>query len=435
MAGTFTNARALNKTYKSKAQYAGVTLGSTTAPGGQLTTSFRTGRRKADADLVGEWLKVQQNGYQPYFPNSTDTGHEFYTLRKESMLTLSDFHADAVNPFTLIPIIYDGWVEPLVTGQSTNVYPTVVPMTNSELLAFGSKAIANTIPTNPSSSVVRTVGEILLEGRLPKILGAIPTLLERATILRSAGDKYLNVQFGWLPFISDLSQICRAVLDVNNIIKQYERDSGRWVRRKYQFPEVVSSSETLIGSGRAYMEGLSRSNIQQFFLSPNFDAADVFRQDTLSQRTWFSGAYTYYLNGGSSAIDKLVQDEDKINKVLGTRLTPDIIWEITPWTWLFDWVINLGDSITNFSRFQSDSLVLRYGYLMRETIATRIYTMGPCYLKRGGTITPKRTFKVTQKERLRATPYGFGLNPDAFSASQVATLIALGFTRSPRGWN
>jgi hypothetical protein len=437
MAGTFTNARALNKSYPCVVNNGNGfpdATDITIAPGSQLTTSYRTGRKQEESEILEEWLKVTDSGYQPKLARITDSGHEFYTIRKESLLTVRDLDLGSyIHPQTGLTVKFRGYVSPGVVGQVTNVYPTVVPMTNAEVLNLGSKAIANTTPTNPASHVAQTVGELFTEG-LPHLLAGIPTLATRAAVLREAGGDYLNVTFGWIPFINDLRQICLAVLDANRIIQQYNRDSGRWVRRKYHFPDEYSSTSILVGSGICTPVNLSRSNWQRFFLSPGLDAADCFRHDTLSKRTWFSGAYTYYLNKGSSSIDNLLQVEEKINHLFGTRLTPDVIWEITPWTWLLDWFMNASEALSNFTRFQSDSLVLRYGYLMRETIATRVYTMGPLYLKKGGTIAPARVFRVTQKERRRATPYGFAIDVEAFTPQRIATLIALGFTKTPNGW-
>ncbi len=438
MAGTFTNKRSLNNVYRSrKVSGTGGTVGvdASVYTGFQLTTSYRTNRRQTDEEAVQQWLDTTQNGYQPQYAGRYDNGHEFYTKKSVSGLSLPAFDGRTTrttSPF--YPISYRGPLDVFKVGTDTSVFPTVNPMTDSELLNLGSKAIANTTPTNPASSVVQTLGELITEG-LPKALSAIPTLAERAAILRSAGDKYLNVQFGWIPFLNDLFGIFRAVIEFNSIVRQYERDSGRWVRRKYRFPVLATASANIsLGTGQVGMLGLSRSDIQSFFLSPGLDTGNLSYMDTVQQRTWFSGCYTYYLNGGQQSLDKLVRAEDEINRVLGTRLTPDVIWQITPWTWLFDWFFNAQEAITNFSRFQSDSLVLRYGYLMRHTVASRIYAVGPLYLKSGGTITPKKTFQVVQKERYRATPYGFALNVEDFNPQRIATLIALGFTKTPGRW-
>jgi hypothetical protein len=137
--------------------------------------------------------------------------------------------------------------------------------------------------------------------------------------------------------------------------------------------------------------------------------------------------------GENSFSAKLESYEQKAN-ILGTRLTPEVLWELAPWSWLFDWQANVGDILSNLSLLSADGLVMRYGYLMCHTLAYNRYV-----IPAGARFTPGvetgPIFTVLgreTKERVRATPYGFGLNPDSFSIRQWAILGALGLTKTPR---
>jgi len=72
---------------------------------------------------------------------------------------------------------------------------------------------------------------------------------------------------------------------------------------------------------------------------------------------------------------------------------------------------------------------LRWGYVMCEKRVTDTHHVR-ANLRAGGR-SLKQVFTTHVKKRLRATPYGFGLDPDwmDFSSRQLAILAALGITR------
>jgi hypothetical protein len=94
-------------------------------------------------------------------------------------------------------------------------------------------------------------------------------------------------------------------------------------------------------------------------------------------------------------------------------------------------VFNIGSNIANYSAFQQDGLVMRYGYVMRHVRATRILTSQGTVFKSGPSTPVVTTYQVVRKDRVQATPYGFGLNPSGFTAKQWAILGALGLSRAP----
>jgi hypothetical protein len=115
------------------------------------------------------------------------------------------------------------------------------------------------------------------------------------------------------------------------------------------------------------------------------------------------------------------------------ELTPEVVWSVTPWSWLIDWFTDLGSFMTNITELNGDDLVLRYGYVMCETRETYTKTV---YLKpRASSTFPtavSSSWSSTVKQRQRATPYGFGLDTGAFSSRQWSILSSLGLTRSDR---
>lgn len=305
------------------------------------------------------------------------------------------------------------------------------------LVAAGATAISRTIPTNPISGAAIAVGEAR-EG-FPRFVGS--TLLRRTRDLRSVGDEYLNVEFGWKPMINDLLKFSRAVKTSNKTLRQLYRDSGvnNSVRRRYQFPvETSVSSDSGLTPYNSWVPPrmCNSEPIDAWMQGTGPNPTGYFLRETTTTKTWFSGAYSYVMPPPpSTMMEKLDTWDAEANKLFGTRLTPAVVWELAPWSWAADWFSNVGDVMTNISAFGSDSLVLKYGYVMRETSYINQQSWQGYLSQHTG---PPRFVKVsenfgkTSKVRIRATPFGFGIELGSLSPRQIAIGAAVGLTRSPR---
>jgi hypothetical protein len=128
-------------------------------------------------------------------------------------------------------------------------------------------------------------------------------------------------------------------------------------------------------------------------------------------------------------LDQIETAVQKAKYLLGLKgLTPDLVWELLPFSWLSDWFVNIGNLISVNQALQEDSLVLRYGYLMQHDVTEIVFKHPSLPFRTGSTgeLSAKLTYET--KQRVRATPYGFGLNPSQFTTSQWAILAALGLT-------
>jgi hypothetical protein len=114
------------------------------------------------------------------------------------------------------------------------------------------------------------------------------------------------------------------------------------------------------------------------------------------------------------------------DRLLGVKITPEVLWNLTPWTWMLDWFGNVGDILRNISILGQDSMVMQYGYMMEHKTIHRIHKCVDYYGQ------PVRTeFHYETKRRVPATPYGFGLNQQSLTTAQAAILAALGMSRGP----
>jgi len=339
--------------------------------------------------------------------SSSDSGGPFYLHKR----------TETVNPFDI-----SAWNNPgsnwryQGTVDATNLYnPPVLPaaslLTPGALDALGATAIARCEPTKPVFQGATAIGESLQE--LPRIPlnGVLKAKTKEA--LKLSGDEYLNVQFGWLPMVSDVKKFCYAVKHHNKIIENFRAGSGKKTRARYAFPDKLESvSET-------------RDNMIISAALNSFFRGSV--SAILKERTWFAGAFKYYVPVGSSALDSFRRAEAEADKLLGLRLTPEVIWNLTPWSWAVDWFSNAGDVIHNISALGHDGLAMQYGYIMHESKSTTVVTNHALGCS-----------KVTEDkycQRQNATPYGFGLNLSTdLSGTQKAIIAALGLSRGGSPW-
>lgn len=352
-----------------------------------------------------------------------DRGEDFYSVKHEYRSGNADQFSCHTSEDPSKAIASSNYIGPVycrsVTGSPAD-FPA--PLILLDLYSKGATAIARTIPTNPAVSAATFLGELKKDG-LPSVLGA--NLLDKRTspAKRVAGE-HLNYQFGIAPIVSDLKKFAKVAKTSDEILKQLRRDSGRFVRRKYRFPDDIE---------RTVVTTIGKANIPFPVASSMFVNAGAIRKDvvtTKTRRTWFSACYTYYLDPGENAMGKARRHLQEANKLLDVSVTPEVMWNLAPWSWAADWVTNMGDVIHNLSAFGSDNLVMRYGYIMEETTHEVTYTTSGIRCVNGN-IPPvlSETYRTTVKRRIRASPYGFGVTWDGFTPRQYSIIAALGISR------
>jgi hypothetical protein len=142
--------------------------------------------------------------------------------------------------------------------------------------------------------------------------------------------------------------------------------------------------------------------------------------------------FTYHLPSGYDSRNKMDRAHLASKLVFGLDITPQTLWEMTPWSWAIDWVTNAGDVLSNLSAYKTYGQVLRYGYVMEKTInkSTWIYTPGPALYQDRRPVV-QNVVKVTEtKQRRKANPFGFGVTWEGLSPLQALIAAALGITKS-----
>ncbi len=392
--------------------------------------------------IVRPFQEVQTQGNPwPYGRGRGDTGGAFYSSKR----TYTEFGS---GPYELGSYFYgqDGPIHPKsppAGGYNRSNWPAnVIPSSNGFLFGLGGTAIARCAPTNPVFDASVALGELKRDG-LPHLVGhsffkerlanvlsresavlskngkviAGPSVKKDKASVRSLGEENLNYQFAIRPLLNDVKKLRYSVRETDRILKQYERDSGKSIRRTYRFPPE-ETIETVVTEGAYCTAGIA-----YFYVGPG-------RLETTTKTTvkrWFSGAFTYYLP--PSDLGRFVAEA---NKLYGIRITPETVWNLAPWSWAVDWFANFGDLIHNVNAFQNDGLVMKYGYLMEHSHQTVTYNWSGVLNSKWNKPIPVSTTQIFEhevKKRVAASPYGFGATWDEFSPRQIGIITSLGLTK------
>lgn len=381
--------------------------------GNQITDSegHRWPPNEGGSDVGGPFFTQKRYGTQ---------GYQTHQQKREAVIpsgTYDRYRWNISNAFAC-PI------ETLGSGSNRRPnWPTVQESTESTLNALGAKAVSIVRPTAGETDLSTAIGELMREG-LPSLIGA-RSWRERTFRLRNAGDEYLNVEFGWEPIVREVTSVGNSLINSDRLITQYERDIGRLVRRQYRFPEERSVTSELLGTSKqpdtiTYSSGLTGGTAI---------GGRWTKQSTVTKRRWFSGAFRYGTPLPFDKVEKSASLAQKADHLLGLSLTPDVLWNLTPWSWALDWFANTGDVLSYASDVVTHGLVMQYGYIMEHTVHEVVYSLDGAVFYDKPVIVPKARLITETKRRREANPFGFGITWDGLSAGQAAVLAALGISR------
>lgn len=393
---------------------------------GDNTIRRRTGTVQVteDSTLTGwKFRRAWKNSNSTVFPWWLDLGAPFVSVKLEAnpldprwiRAGLNNTYCSVYPSTEAYHAGNAGWPadenESAIRTQLFSTNPSAF-MSPSDMDALGATAISRVAPTNPLSEGATFVAEIISERKFFAIPGSS---LRKERNYRGASGEYLNYQLGIAPLIGGLSEFHAASLKAEEALEQLSRDSGRMIRRGYEFPDVETDTTDVVGG-----------------VFPHPDIGLVSKQVSTGTRTtrrrvrkqiWFSGAFTYYLpdKGG------LMRSIRELDQVYGVVPGLDTGWELVPFSFVADYFVNLGDVFKNMNSLIQDGLILRYGYMMvTTTVHTHTEWYGPLALN--GTKVNTRIahdYIYTVKQRRPANPFGFGVSDNQLTGRQTSILAAL----------
>jgi hypothetical protein len=287
----------------------------------------------------------------------------------------------------------------------TGIGPYVHP-SQAQLMADATTAIARIEPTQPAFDLSVFLGELRAEG-LPNLPGLMAR--EQTKVAKAAGGEYLNIEFGWLPLVRGVRDFASTVAKSDEILSSYQEQSNQVLRRSYEWP--TESESQAYSCTHVMNPGVG------FFTGGG-------HHERITRRKWLEAEFMYYLPTGGSRTAKNQRFASYARKLLGVDLSPEVLWNLSPWSWAADWFGNVGDVMHNISAFGTDGMVMRNGYIMCHTNKT---------VTDSGSFAGQfqvRTVVTERKTRHVAHPYGFGVTDASLSARQLAIMAALGLSRT-----
>jgi len=294
--------------------------------------------------------------------------------------------------------------------------------------AYGAKAWTKFRPGESLADAAVFIGEIT---DVPRMLKTTASLFGREFLSRfgrnprgyakNAADHWLNTQFGWLPFISDLRKFYRAwkVMDTwyNNLV----RNNGQWVKRG-----GIVKKDTSVTEVASYGSALITPALLNFtYWNPNYPDKGKSRITRVtSQKAWFEARYRYYV----PEIESVVWKRKALLHLFGVDLNPATVWELIPWSWLIDWFANVGDLLnakSNTSLF--NNLATEAAYMMGTTEELVRHDAHFNFL--GGPMHLTWETNLVRKVRKLGGKFGFDLSDASITARQWSILGALGISR------
>lgn len=297
-----------------------------------------------------------------------------------------------------------------IGGPKIGIVSLSIPTRSSDeqLDAYGTTAISRTEPTAPAFDLAVSLGELMREG-IPVAPGS--QVRDKVKLARASGGEYLNLEFGWLPLVRSIEDFSSVVRKSDDILRSYQEKANKPIKRSYEWPTYSTSKYTPCAFST---------------LSPSRgDFQGGGRFQTVMQRRWFEASYLYHLPVGNEHNDKFRRYAAYARKLYGIDATPEVLWNLAPWSWAVDWFSNAGDVIHNVSAMGQDGMVIRYAHIMEHTV--RVTKDHGTHSGGGG---PMLHTQVEEwKTRRSATPFGFGVSWSGLSPKQIAIVSALGLTR------
>lgn len=284
---------------------------------------------------------------------------------------------------------------------------------------YGAEAWAKAKPGQPGIDLAQSIAELK---ELPSFILGLQNAFGRATrlTLKDLGDTQLTYWMAVMPLVNDLKNLHKTWKNQEAILAQLVRDNGRPVRRRRKLLKTNSTSTVTLAGNQGYTMGPVDQLYQEGLLT---------RTTSTSKDVWFSGRFQYYIPD----VGTVGWRRRAIRELYGIKPSVRLLWELTPWSWLIDWFISVGDVLGNLEDDLAENLVAHYAFLMASVRTSVREDFVVPVRGQNGRFAPGRSTVIQRwetKSRSVASRYGFGLTLDEdLSPRQIAILGALGLQR------
>jgi len=292
----------------------------------------------------------------------------------------------------------------------------------------GTTAIARTRPGDSVAGLSQFLLELKKDG--------IPSLAydkRRGNLNTNGGlldtTGFLNNKFGIQPTVSDLKSLYEVSKNIDTVLQQLSRDSGKTIRRSLTLRDLnttntVESTTMTATSGR--------------FTTLNFGSGS---RTTSEYRDYaFVARYRYHLNRSIGTRNHFGDtsggyDLRYIAELYGATPNIELLYNLTPWTWLADYFGNFGDIIHNLTDNAADNLRMTDGCVFMKWrrsqtgSATFKYRTSGTNGTKYGEVGISYELESVINRRSIPNPYNFGPALGTLSDKQKGIIAAIGFNQ------
>jgi hypothetical protein len=350
--------------------------------------------------------RVRQNGAVVFYTNAGSAGTPQFVIPSTSKAAVAGYIQSATD----YGLVGYNRTKP---GQSS-----------ADLLVSAKELLSDGLPSIPLSTMLK---------RVP--MRSIPMHLDRdIRAFKNLGSEYLNIVFGWKPFIKDLRALYKTMKTIDAQVNRLIAQNGHAIRRRAVLKSTSESVEevkvftstyvNIYGGGNPWPSGKTRWS----------------RTTTDEEEIWYSARYRYWIPKPLSW-----QWQAKARAVLfGAYPTPGNLYAAMPWSWLVDWFASIGEVLNAIGPTAVDNLVQLYGFTMRKTthkVVCSSWTahagfdnynpsIGFGYTYAGHDLSTQSVYTDVVKSRSGGfSPFGPDKVAAGFTPYQLSILSALSLTR------
>lgn len=340
-----------------------------------------------------------------------DNGHPW--LHSQKSLTGKMWDFSYIHPYGGSEHRYWGAYPENINGISTGFLVPESGLESWAALMYGRMA-----PTGSSFSFAAFSGE-LREG-LPRLLPSSTKSMVGA--LKGMGDDYLNVKFGWEPLLDDLRALALSLLEASYGLY---RPFGAVRRNRDEKPVTTRDESSALNYQMPVLTAVS-GNIPWL-------RSDAQLKRTETKHRWIEGEFVYIPKAGFDPSKYM----DRLETLMSLDITPAVLWQLSPWSWLVDWFVDIGGALQSAEAATSNRVLSTFCYAMEETKTKVSVSLRNIHGSGGaqymGPPDMSLTWHYTRKRRIRANPFGYtGSSSSALQGDQMAILAALGLSRASR---
>lgn len=242
------------------------------------------------------------------------------------------------------------------------------------------------------------------------------------TLGRNTASEWLNLNFGWIPFINTLRDTIMLTSDLDERIARIRHFNDKWeTRGGILRDETIGEDVSTLGSTT------SSRTWPTSLVSALYNTGSCRVTRIKRRKAWFKAKYKYHipeLNLPNGKVPHWV-----VQRLYGLSLSPVLVYDLIPFSWLLDWFSNIGDVIASWNQHvELGNMVTSGAYLMDTIeIENQVSVSRMCGDK---THHADWKFLGTMKRRVKSpSPFGFDVPLSGLSSWQTSILSALSFNR------